>query len=62
MVNVLSSINWFSVLIAFMVYFLLGAVWYMRLFPQLYKESLGKANEILQNQSPTQAVLNDRGI
>ncbi|MBD2753970.1 DUF1761 domain-containing protein [Spirosoma validum] len=52
MLNVLGNINWFSVLVAFVVYFLLGALWYMRLFPQLYKVSLGKANETLQNQSP----------
>jgi hypothetical protein len=52
MFNVLSSINWLSVLVAFIVYFMLGALWYMRLFTQLYKVSLGKANEVLQNQSP----------
>lgn len=52
MFNVLGSINWLSVLVAFIVYFMLGALWYMRLFPQLYKVSLGKANETLQNQSP----------
>ena len=52
MFNVLSSINWLSVTVAFMVYFLLGALWYMRLFPRLYKVSLGKANEALQNQGP----------
>lgn len=51
MFNVLSSINWIGVLVAFIAYFLLGALWYMRLFPQLYKVSLGKANETLQNQS-----------
>lgn len=52
MFNVLSTINWFSVLVAFVVYFLLGALWYMRLFPELYKVSLGKAGQTLQNQSP----------
>jgi len=50
MSNVLSSINWFSVLVAFLAYFLLGALWYMRLFPQLYKVSLGKADQTLDNQ------------
>lgn len=56
MFTVLSSINWLSVLIAFVVYFMLGALWYMRLFPQLYKVSLGKAGETLQNQSPLYIV------
>ena len=56
MFNVLSNINWLSVLIAFIAYFLLGALWYMQLFPRLYKMSLGKANETLQNQSPLYVV------
>ena len=51
MFNVLSDINWLSVLLAFVVYFLLGALWYVVLFPQPYKVSLGKANENLNNQS-----------
>jgi hypothetical protein len=51
MFNVLHNINWISVLLAFIVYFLLGALWYMVLFPQAYKVSLGKANETLNNQS-----------
>jgi len=51
MFNVLSEINWLSVLAAFVVYFLLGALWYMVLFPQPYKVSLGKADETLNNQS-----------
>lgn len=51
MFNVLSSINWLSVLLAFVVYFGLGALWYMVLFPQVYKVSLGKASEVLNNQS-----------
>lgn len=51
MFNVLSDLNWLSVLLAFVVYFLLGALWYLVLFPQAYKVSLGKANETLNNQS-----------
>ena len=51
MFNVLSDINWLSVLAAFAAYFFLGALWYMVLFPQAYKVSLGKANETLNNQS-----------
>lgn len=48
----LSTINWLSVLLAFIVYFLLGGLWYTVLFAQAYKVSLGKADQTLQNQSP----------
>ena len=51
MFNVLSNIHWMSVLAAFAAYFMLGALWYMVLFPQTYKVSLGKANEALNNES-----------
>jgi hypothetical protein len=36
---------------AFATYFMLGALWYMVLFPKTYKVSLGKANEALNNKS-----------
>ncbi|QKZ14912.1 DUF1761 domain-containing protein [Spirosoma sp. KUDC1026] len=46
MFNVLSDINWLSVLAAFVPYFLLGSLWYMLLFPKPYRISLGRdANE-----------------
>jgi hypothetical protein len=51
MFNVVSDIHWLSVLAAFVAYYLLGALWYLVLFPQTYKVSLGKANEALQNNS-----------
>ena len=51
MFNVVSDIHWLSVLAAFAAYFMLGALWYLVLFPQTYKVSLGKANEALNNDS-----------
>jgi hypothetical protein len=51
MFNVVSDIHWLSVLAAFAAYFMLGALWYMVLFPQPYKVSLDKANEVLNNNS-----------
>lgn len=51
MFNVLSDIHWLSVLAAFVAYYLLGALWYLVLFVQAYKVSLGKAHETLNNQS-----------
>jgi len=52
MFNVLTSINWLSVLVAFAAYFMLGALWYMVLFPKPYQASLGKEHEPAASQSP----------
>lgn len=45
MFNVLTAINWLSVLAAFVAYFLLGPLWYLVLFPKPYRAALGKENE-----------------
>ena len=52
MINVLSSINWISVLVAFFAYFMLGALWYLKLFGEIYKVSLGKDGQELNNGGP----------
>lgn len=52
MINVIANLNWISVLVAFLAYSFLGAVWFTVLFGKWYKISLGKANENLQNSSP----------
>lgn len=52
MINVFANLNWMSVLVAFLAYFFLGALWFTVLFGKAYKASLGKANENLQNSSP----------
>jgi len=52
MINLFSAINWISVLIAFVAYFLLGALWFTLLFKKQYANSLGKENDTLQNSSP----------
>jgi hypothetical protein len=41
-INLLTSLNWISVVLAFIAYFFLGALWYMLLFPKLYRISLGR--------------------
>ena len=58
MFNVLTSINWLSVLAAFVAYFLLGALWYLLLFPKPYRASLGKTSEpdAGQSQDPLYVV------
>lgn len=45
MLNVLTTINWLSVLAAFFAYFLLGPFWYLVLFAKPYRAALGKENE-----------------
>lgn len=48
MFNVLSEISWLSVLVAFVAYFLLGALWFTLLFLKSYKISLGRENDMPQ--------------
>jgi hypothetical protein len=45
MLNILTTINWLSVLAAFVAYFLLGPLWYLGLFAKPYRAALGKENE-----------------
>lgn len=52
MINQLANLNWISIAIAFVAYFLLGALWFTLLFTKQYKISLGRAGEDLQNNSP----------
>lgn len=44
------NLNWMGVALAFVAYFVLGALWFTLLFSKPYKISLGKANETLPNQ------------
>lgn len=48
--NQLAHLNWISVLVAFVVYFILGALWFTLFFSKPYKVSLGKENEVLPNK------------
>ena len=52
MLNVLATINWLSVLAAFVAYFLLGPLWYLVLFPKPYRAALGKENEPAAQPAP----------
>jgi hypothetical protein len=49
MINQLANLNWIGVLLAFVPYFLLGALWFTLLFSKPYKTSLGKNGETLPN-------------
>ena len=46
----LQNLNWMSVLLAFVAYFLLGALWFTVFFSKPYKISLGRENETLSNK------------
>lgn len=46
----LANLNWMGVLIAFIAYFLLGALWFTLFFSKQYKISLGRENETLPNK------------
>lgn len=50
MISQLANLNWISVLLAFVAYFLLGALWFTLFFSKQYKISLGRDNETLQNK------------
>ena len=52
MFNVFAEIAWFSVLLAFVPYFLLGALWFTLFFTKPYSISLGRENEIPQKPAP----------
>lgn len=50
MISLLANLNWISVLLAFVAYFLLGALWFTLFFSKQYKISLGRENETLPNK------------
>lgn len=50
MINQLANLNWISVVLAFVAYFVLGALWFTALFSKWYKISLGRENETLPNK------------
>jgi hypothetical protein len=50
MINQLTNLNWISVLVAFVAYFVLGALWFTLFFSKQYKISLGKEGQTLPNK------------
>lgn len=50
MINQLANLNWISVIIAFVVYNVVGVLWFTLFFTKPYKISLGKENETLPNK------------
>ncbi len=52
MINQLTNLNWISVLLAFLAYFILGALWFTLFFKKQYAKSLGRENELPQKPAP----------
>ena len=52
MINITLNLNWFSVLLASVAYFLLGALWFTFLFKKQYTISLGRENDQQQSLAP----------
>ena len=52
MINQLSNLNWISVLIAFVVYTILGGLWFTVFFKKQYAISLGKENNLPEKPAP----------
>lgn len=50
MISQLVNLNWMSVLLAFIAYFVLGALWFTLFFSKQYKISLGRNGENLPNK------------
>lgn len=50
MIIQLSNLNWFSIVVAFFAFFMLGYLWYTILFDKQYKRALGKENETLPSK------------
>jgi len=52
MINQLTNLNWLNVAIAFVAYFILGALWFTVLFKKQYAISLGKENSLPEKPAP----------
>ena len=52
MIKQLSNLNWISVLLAFVAYFLLGALWFTLFFRKQYAKALGKENSMPAKPAP----------
>ena len=50
MINQFANLNWISVIVAFIPYFVLGALWFTLFFSKPYKISLGREGETLPNK------------
>ncbi|MBU2913720.1 DUF1761 domain-containing protein [Reichenbachiella agariperforans] len=52
MMDLFSSVNWLSVVAAFVPYFMLGGLWFTVFFKKPYSISLGKENNMPEKPAP----------
>ncbi|KAL9647301.1 hypothetical protein ABK040_011668 [Willaertia magna] len=52
LLNQITNLNWISVLLAFVIYFILGALWFTLFFKKQYAISLGKENQLPKKPAP----------
>ncbi len=52
MTELFTSINWLGVLLGFIPYFMIGALWFTLLFKKQYAISLGKENSMPERPAP----------
>jgi hypothetical protein len=52
MINQLQHLNWMSVLVAFVAYFMLGGMWFTLFFKKPYAISLGKEGQLPAKPAP----------
>lgn len=51
MIGQLTNLNWMNILLAFLAYFFLGALWFTVFFSRMYRASLGRENEVLPKKA-----------
>lgn len=52
MIKQITTLNWISILSAFVAYFILGALWFTLLFKKQYAISLGKGRQLAKKPAP----------
>lgn len=54
--NILTHINYFSVLISAIIYFLIGSLWFSTLFGHIWSKELEKHNTIIKKPTTSQLL------
>ncbi|MFD2742371.1 MULTISPECIES: DUF1761 domain-containing protein [Sphingobacterium] len=52
MFNYINTLNWGSIALAFIIYFVLGALWFTTIFKKSYEEALGKVGQLPDRPKP----------
>ena len=60
LLQALTHVSWLGLLLAFLAYFLLGGLWYTKLFPKAYGAAMGKAS-VIQESSAVDYIVGPGG-